>query len=141
VGMAQGLERMRDTRVGLLQLVYGALGDFATPPPELEDAIWVLREMPIPKKHGLAIDWRIHPSFCMSPFPSLPWKGDWMDPNSNRFQSLVSYPLFERPPDGFQWKSNPMAFVGGASTWEEPGADFLFAYWFGRWAGVIDLSM
>jgi hypothetical protein len=140
VGMAQGLDRMRDTRIGLLQLVYGALGTYPSPPPELEDAIWVLREMPVPKAHEIPIDWRVNPSFCMSPFPSLPWKMDWADPNSDRFQSLVSVPLFERPADGFEWKSNPKSFRGGQSPVQEPGADFLFAYWFGRWAGVIDAS-
>jgi hypothetical protein len=138
VGMAEGLARMRHTRVGLLQLVYGALGAFATPPPELEDALWVMREMPLPKIHDAAIDWRIHPSFCMSPFPNLPWKGDWADPGQDRSQSLTAYPLFERTTDAFLWKSMPGTYRGFASGVEEPGADYLFAYWFGRWANVID---
>jgi hypothetical protein len=141
LGMAQGLDRMRATRIGLLQLVYGALGTYPSAPPELEDAIWVLREMPISKAHEITIDGRVHPSFCMSPFPSLPWKMDWADPASDRMQSLVSVPLFERPADGFQWKSNPKPFRGAESPVLEPGADYLFAYWFGRWAGVIDASM
>jgi hypothetical protein len=141
VGMALGLDRMRDTRIGLYQLVLGALGTYPSPPPEVEDAIWVLREMPLPKAHLTTVDHRVNPHFCMSPFPSLPWKMDWTDPNSNRFQSLESLPLFEQSPDGFQWKSNPMGFRGGASPVLEPGADFLFAYWFGRWAGVLDANM
>ncbi len=133
--MTTGLERMRDTRIGLLQLIYGAVGDFATAPPEVEDALWVMREMPIPKESH-HVDWRINPRYCMSPFPSLPWKFDWMD--GGRFQSITSYPLFERGPDMYEWKSNPMSFEAGATTTQNPGVDFLLAYWFARRFGVID---
>ena len=45
-GMAAGLARMRDTRLGLLQLVYGTLGDFPSPPRELEDAMGAIDSNP-----------------------------------------------------------------------------------------------
>jgi hypothetical protein len=133
-GLAQALSNMRHTRVGLYQLVAATLGNFTTPPPELEEALWTLREFSAPKG-SWAMDWTINPSFCMSPFPNLPWKGDWT--TSDRYQSLTVYPLFERPPDNYRWKSSAGSFRGGASTWENPGVDYLFAYWFGRHYGVI----
>ncbi|MBI5536823.1 MAG: hypothetical protein HY898_29145 [Deltaproteobacteria bacterium] len=137
-GMRKSLERMRHTRLGLYQLIGATLGDFATPPPELEENLWVLREFPAPKVN-YDYDWRIHPDFCMSPFPNLPWKNDWTQ--GGRFASLVSYTLFERVPDAFAWKTSPFDFKGGAVPYEDPGTDFLFAYWFGRTFGVIDPQM
>lgn len=134
VGLRVALERMRHTRLGLFQLIGATLGDFPTPPPELGESLWVMREFPAPKvRHDF--DWRINPSFCMSPFPSLPWKGDWT--TSNRLDSLTGYPLFEKLPDIYAWKQGPFEFRGGTSTVENPGTDYLFAYWFGRLYGVI----
>jgi hypothetical protein len=80
-------------------------------------------------------DWRINPGFCMSPFPSLPWKNDWT--TSDRFDSLTGYTLYEKVPDVFAFKAGPFDFRGGASPVVDPGADYLFAYWFGRHFGVI----
>ncbi len=135
VGMRNGLQRLRHTRLGLYQLVTGALGDFATPPPELDDALWVLREFAAPKvRHE--IDHRLSDEFCMSPFPNLPWKMDWSE--HDRTKSLHSYPLFERNVDDVQWKSDPFEYKGGVSERLDAGTDFLFAYWFARRYGVID---
>jgi len=134
--MARALLRLRYTRIGLVQLVYAALGTAPSDvtPPEIEDALWVLREMPLPRERS-AIDHRIDPHFVMSPFPELPWKFDWVE--NDRFQALYAYPLFERGVSNYQWKEQPGSFEGSASGDQEPGVDYLFAYWFGRHFGVI----
>jgi len=132
--LAQCLKQMRYTRVGFLQLVTSTLGTFASPPPEFEDSLWVLREFPAPKLlHN--IDWSINPEFCISPFPELPWKYDWT--TSDRKQSLYGFPLFERNPDNIQWKGNPMVYRGGAGSVVGSGTEYLVAYWFGRYLGAI----
>lgn len=138
--MGRALIRLRYTRIGLVQLVYATLGNLPTPfeSPELEDALWVLREMPAPKER-YAIDHRIHPDFVLSPFPELPWKFDWTE--ADRFQSLTAYPLFEKGPSNYRWKVPPGSFEGSAAGDREPGVDYLFAYWFGRYFGVIDEDM
>jgi hypothetical protein len=133
--LTNALVNMRSTRVGFYQLAAATLGQFTTPPPELEDAVWTLRELPFPKVR-YSIDWRINPSFCMSPFPSLPWKLDW-DKGSDRTHSLTAYPVFERSPDIMEWKADPGGYEWGASVRSSPGVDLLLAYWFGRYHGVI----
>ena len=133
-GLRVALERMRHTRMGLFQMVGATLGDFPAPPPELEESLWVMREFPAPKVNH-AFDWRINPSFCMSPFPSLPWKHDWT--TNDRLDSLVAYPLFEKLPDVYAWKQGPFEFHDETSSVENSGVDYLFAYWFGRLHGVI----
>jgi hypothetical protein len=133
-GLAQALDNLRHTRVGLYQLAAAGLGSFSATPPELEEAIWTLREFPAPKE-SYAIDWRVNPSFCMSPFPNLPWKGDWTE--TDRFQSITVYPLFERPVDNYRWKSAAGAFKGGVEAYDDPGVDYLFAYWLARQHGLI----
>jgi hypothetical protein len=136
--MATALDRLRHTRIGLAQLVYGTLGSFSEPPPELEDALWVLREMPAPKER-YEIDYSINPAFCLSPFPEEPWKLDWLQ--TDRFQSLSVYPLFEKGPRNYRWKVPPGSFDGTATGDWEPGVDYLFAYWLGRYFGVIRPDM
>jgi hypothetical protein len=136
--MRHAAERMRRTRLGLYQQIAGTLGDFATPPPEIEESLWVLREFPAPKV-GHDIDWRINPSFCMSPFPNLPWKNDWT--TSDRLESLTAYTLLEKVPDIFAWKQGPFEFRRGESPIQSPGTDYLFAYWFGRLTNVITPQM
>ena len=133
-GFAQALTNLQHTRVGLYQLVSAGLGSFDTVPPELEEAIWTLREFPAPKE-SVVMDWRLNPSFCMSPFPNLPWKLDWTE--TNRLQSLTIYPLFEKPDDNYRWKSAAGAFERGAEVVENPGVDYLFAYWFARHYDII----
>lgn len=136
-GLRNGLEQLRHTRLGLYQLVAATLGDFPQPPPELAEAMWVMREVPAPKaSHN--IDWAINPRFSISPFPALPWKLDWGE--QGRLQSLRAYPLFERNVGGFVWKNNPFAFRSPASPLIEGGADYLFAYWFGRYFKVITVE-
>ncbi len=134
------LERMRNTRLGLYQLFSGTLGDFSSPPPEIEDAIWVLREFPAPKAFH-QIDWTLNPDFCLSPVPNLPWKFDWTEGGQwHRSFSLSTYSLIERIPSNIQWKQKPGEFTGGVTTMEYSGVDYLHAYWFGRYHGVISAT-
>ena len=98
-----------------------------------------MREFQVPKRN-LTYDHRLDPDFCLSPYPSLPWKGDWT--TNDRSEGLYSYPLFERNMDqSFQWKSGPMDYRGWASPVAGGYSDYLFAYWFARHFGVIDASM
>jgi len=136
--LTKGLERMRHTRLGFFQLASAALGDFREPPPELEDALWVMREFAAPKvTHDL--DWRINREFCLSPMPNLPWKMDWA--SQDRTLSLTCYPLFERNPSNVQWKEIPNVYRGWVGSVDLSGVDFLSAYWLGRYCGAIDGDM
>jgi hypothetical protein len=139
VAMRNGIEVMRGTRLGLYQLVGSTVGDFATPPPELEEALWTMREYPLVKQ-SFDLDHRISNTFSLSPWPALPWKNDWLE--DDRTRSLVTYPLFERNPDeDYQWKAAPNSYRGAPVQSQGANIDFLFAYWFGRHYGVITPSM
>lgn len=138
--LTNALQRMRSTRLGFYQLAAATLGDFPTPPPELQDALWVMRSFATPKvQHNF--DWRINPDFCISPVPNLPWKLDWAQPGSDRTHSLTIYPLFERNPSNIEWKEVPGSYFGSETTARRSGADYLLAYWFGRYFGSITPSM
>jgi hypothetical protein len=133
VGMARALGKFRNARLGLFQQVYSTIVDGRP----TEDSLWVLREFPAPKM-SYSYDWRINPSFVISPIPDVPWKFDWK--KEDREKTLTIYPLFEKNPDTYQWK-DPLAISGRASKEQEHGADFLFAYWFGRYYGGITEGM
>jgi len=138
--LTAALIRMRSTQLGFYQLAAATLGDFSSPPPELEQALWVMRAFPAPKvRHH--IDWRINPDFCVSPVPNLPWKLDWAAAGSDRTHSLVIYSLLEREPSNIEWKEVPGSYLGSESTVQSSGPEFLFAYWFGRHLGGITPSM
>ncbi len=109
-----------------------AYGSSKPAPAYLEDGKWRLREMPFPKG-AVAIDHRISPEFCMGPYPSLPWKNDWL--TEDQTQSLVSYPLFENRTDVMTWK-NGLEYAFD-TTQHYPGTDYLHLYWFGRRHGII----
>ncbi len=136
--LANALENMHGARMGFYKLAAASLGSFTAPPPQLEDSIWVLREFPAPKVlHHF--DWRIHPSFCMSPVPELPWKADWLE--GNRDHSLYGYPMFERNPANIEWKDKPNLHTSAHSSLIYPGSDYLLAYWLGRYYGTISPTM
>jgi hypothetical protein len=139
IAMRHALETMGATRLGLFQLVTGTLGDYATPPPERERGLWLLREYPIVKQ-DLDFDHRVSAEFCMAPWPALPWKNDWTV--EDRSRSLAMLPLFERNLDhDYQWKAGPNEYKSNASTVEGAYIDFLVAYWFARYYGVITPEM
>ncbi|MBI5367087.1 MAG: hypothetical protein HZA54_08620 [Planctomycetes bacterium] len=140
MGWRNGWLRLRRIRPALFSLAYAGLGGFtvkASDAPWFEDARWLLREMPAvraewPVNHSLRADW------CMSPYPSLPWKGDWMT-NEGRQQALYSYAHYMRPPSGYEWKDAPIRWRGGGAgdAVHNNGADYLHAYWLGRKLGTI----
>ncbi|MBU0608533.1 MAG: hypothetical protein KKI08_11650 [Armatimonadetes bacterium] len=138
--LTSALVRMRNTQLGFYQLTAATLGDFATPPPELDQALWVLRGFPAPKVHH-DIDWRLNPDFCISPVPNLPWKLDWAQPGEDRTHSLTIYPLLERQPSNIEWKELPGSYTGKESSVRSSGPEYLYAYWFGRYFGSITPAM
>ena len=114
-------------------LLEAAFGTNASPTsPIIADAVSRLEEAQAPKVE-LTIDRRLTPDFCMSPYPNLPWKGDWV--KGNWMQGLVSYPLFEMHPDVLYWKvaNDYLAYEG----YEAPGGDYLHLYWFARKHGLL----
>ncbi len=133
-GLREACERVRYVNQGLYQMVCGALGSFETPPPEIEASLWFMQQYTAPKA-SITVDRRIDPDFSLSPFPNLPWKNDWT--TTDRTQSLRAYPLFEMTMDSIMFKANPFTYRSFESGIRAGGIDYLFMYWFGRWAGVI----
>ena len=104
---------------------------------DTSDAVWGLREIPIPRSvlraaHGL------RPEFCLSPWPSLPWKFDWTT-NQGRTQGHEVPPRFEHSPDIYRWKQNPLVDQshGDGPAVRYASVDYLFAYWLARVEGVV----
>ncbi|MEZ0230119.1 MAG: hypothetical protein ACAI25_15965, partial [Planctomycetota bacterium] len=96
-----------------------------------------LAEVPFPKPTGDAQYERdVKDAFCLSPYPSLPWKNDWMT-NAGRVQAIVGAPLFYRGTDENYWARSPFWTGDGVGKAEPTSQDFLHAYWLGRAAGVI----
>lgn len=131
-------ENLAKQRLAVWHLIHAAYGSGAKSSPFVDDMRWRLREIPYPKT-SYPIDHRINPDFCMSPYPALPWKTDWMDyPNPDRTQSLVSYPIFEQETDVSYWKVG-LNYDGGG-PYESPGVDFLHAYWYARKFGILSAT-
>jgi len=123
--------------MGLWSVPFAKLG---TSPHD--DAAWIagwrLREIPAPQTQ-MDVDHRIRPDFVMSPFPISPWKGDWTQ--TDRTQSLRSYPLFESMTyTVYDWKEPPFMYKADSRGLTYPGADYLIAYWLGRYLGVFTES-
>jgi hypothetical protein len=112
-----------------------AMGTGAGPgSPFIKDGVSRLLETQYPKV-SYAIDWRISPDFCMDPYPTVPWKADWMDPQHDRTAGLDLYPLFETGPGINYWMTG--ADYRSGEGYEYPGNDFLHLYWFARSYGLI----
>ncbi len=101
-----------------------------------EEAIWGLRDFPLPK-HPYPVDHTIRNGFVLSPFPSLPWKLDWTT-NPGRQQALVGHGMVESVVDGYRWNGGPLDIAsGGNGDNLMPGVDYLFLYWIARDGGLI----
>jgi hypothetical protein len=120
-------------RLPLWNLLHAAFGTSGRDAASEDDALWRLRELPFPKA-TIKVDHRIRPSFCLSPYPSLPWKNDWT--TTDRSQALRSVPLFEEALDIYRFRLE-MKYVGDSSAARPPAPEYLIAYWFGRKVGVI----
>jgi hypothetical protein len=128
-GMEKLHKEFAPVRLGLLSVAFAKLAK--SPHPDAATAArWRLRELPAPKIQ-IDEDHRINPSYVMSPFPSAPWKKDWME--TDRTQSLRSYPLFEATAyTVYDWKQSPFEYRSDNRNLAYPGADYLLAYWLGR---------
>jgi hypothetical protein len=133
--MRNSLDLLQDINLGLFHLVYATSAGYAENHQSLQKSIWILESFPCPKTFNY-FDWRIHPKFCMSPFPELPWKFDWQKPDVDRTQSLIAYPLFEQNTSNYQWKTNPFVYKNTGYKLNN-AADFLIAYWYGRYHGIF----
>ena len=115
-----------------LALGSGALDDDISKRKEAIDEVkWGLRSFPFPK-HPFTVDHRIRDDFVLSPFPSLPWKLDWLT-DAGRQQSIRAYPVFEQQVAEYRW--NDVHFpIGAVGLGDQrvPGADYLFLYWLSR---------
>jgi hypothetical protein len=122
--------------MGLWSVPFAKLG---TAPHD--DAAWIagwrLREVPAPQTQ-MNVDHRLQSDFVMSPFPISPWKQDWAQPGTDRTQSLRAYPLFESMTyTVYDWKEPPFLYKVNSTGLSYPGADYLIAYWLGRYLGVF----
>ncbi len=112
---------------------------FSEPAPDtldaLDFAIWRLREIPFPKEE-FEIDQRLDPEWCASPLPELFWKLDYFQ--GGRHQGIFGAPLFEYGGSANYFKDGPFRVNEGYQPWfNGGGADFLQAYWLGRYYGII----
>lgn len=100
-----------------------------------ETVLWGLREFPYPKpRHEVNRD--LDPDWVASPYPSLPWKLDWMT-NAGRRQGLISYPTFMGRTSNYVWRSTPLDAGDAYSDVLHPAPDYLFVYWLARKHGLI----
>ncbi|NOU31378.1 MAG: hypothetical protein HOO96_26060 [Polyangiaceae bacterium] len=127
-------ENLKDQRLVVWTFLRERFGKTRPAAQWIEDGKWRLREMPFPKP-SIIIDHRVDPSFCMAPYPSLPWKNDWT--TSDRSQALVSYPLFEGETNDMVWKNGIMGYRFDSRGRRHPGTDYLHLYWFGRRHGIL----
>lgn len=106
----------------------------------LQMAVWGLKQTPYPRTaYDLSYDHSLSPSWCLSPIPDSFWEGQKKD--DNFYQGLYGYPAFEASgiDSDFMWKESTFKYKGSLSKNREfSGADYLYAYWLARYAGVID---
>ncbi len=128
----KNLEKQRFPTWHFIKAAYGT--GASTSSPFIKDGVARLLETQYPKV-GYESDRRLDAEFCMSPYPVVPWKGDWMKyPEEDRTQGLNSYPLFETGPSVNWWMTGNDYRSG---EWEGLGNDYLHLYWFARKHGLI----
>jgi hypothetical protein len=120
----------------LWNLLHAAYGTSGPDPKSAEEMLQRMREMPFPKAQ-IKVDHRIRPDFCLSPYPSLPWKNDWT--TTDRSQGLDSVPLFEEAIDIYRFRME-MKYMGDSTAARPPAPEYLIAYWFGRKYAAISAS-
>lgn len=136
----KGFDKMKSDfspfRMGLWSVVFAKLAS-TQDQVDIDNARWRMREIPSPRSM-LDVDHRVSASFVMAPYPSLPWKNDWT--TTDRTEGLFGYPLFETPLDVYAWRSGPFDYRENTSASEYPGADYLHAYWLGRYIGLFSAT-
>jgi hypothetical protein len=135
-----GIEKMRSDftafRMGLWSVLF-ATKVGAPAHADIDNARDRLREIPAPRMQ-LDVDHRVSADFVMCPFPSVPWKNDWT--KNDRTDSLYGYPLFSLPLDVYVWRSGPLDYAGNHEGVASPSADYLHAYWLGRYLGLFSAT-
>lgn len=125
------LQKLEHPLHAALALASGKLTDLNKRKEALEQIQWAQRSFPLPK-HNFNVDHRLRADFVMSPFPTIPWKLDWMT-NNDRQQSIRAYPLFEQVVDEYRWNDSHFMLQGyGLTDRRVPGTDYLFLYWLAR---------
>lgn len=126
----KNLEKQRFANWHILKAAFGTGAGPSS--PFIQDAKSRMNEARYPKT-SFNLDHRISSTFCMAPYPALPWKNDWT--TNDRSEGLDSHPLFEMHPDIMYWKTGQgyLGFEG----FEAPGGDFLHLYWFARKYGLF----
>jgi hypothetical protein len=115
---------------------------------EAENALWTLREVPIPRIIGSAsVDLRKHAHWSLSAWPHLPWKAlaglRKMKPDLdfNYFaMGSYGYPHFETGiwSTNYLWKDSPFRVGWSSDPRSLPfSSDFLMAYWAARASGLL----
>lgn len=109
----------------------------------LERARWGLRETPYPRPSlNVEIDRSLSPQWVVSPTP----KGFWRESKFYKtapeqlYQGLFSYPAFEQSAyvSHYAWNDSEFGYkVDHRKEFEESGADYLYAYWLGRYSTMI----
>lgn len=127
---------LRLQRLPLWNLLHAAYGTSGPDAAAADDTMWRLREHPFPKP-TIKVDHRIRPDYCMSPYPSLPWKNDWT--TTDRSQALDSVPLFEEALDIYRFRLE-MKYQGDSRAARPPAPEYLIAYWFARKHGLLAAS-
>jgi hypothetical protein len=126
---------LKDQRLAVWYLIQAAHGSGPKASPAVDDLRLRLAEIPHPKL-GFDVDHRLSESFCVSPYPNLPWKGDFLNlPTTDRSFSLVHFPTFEMQIDVNYFKQEPSYRSSGG--WESPGPEYLHAYWYARKHGLL----
>ena len=132
-GLKVGFNNMLGCREPLLAVV-AAAGSVSGASDQGKD---LLVELPCPKPSGdVEFDSRVSGDFCMSPYPNVPWKNDWMT-NPGRMQSIDGRPYFYQDAGDNFFNGNPFSFDGSLSDVRNPGQDFLHAYWLARLTGTL----
>jgi hypothetical protein len=109
----------------------------------LKYAQWGLKEIPFPRPVlDVSIDQSLNPEWSLSPIPRLFWKAvKKPEPPVNYFyQGLYSYPAYEVAvfDSGMLWAESAFAYkVQTEKGLENQGIDYLYAYWMGRYSGLI----
>jgi len=132
-------EHMLTHRLGFFKMVSGTMRHQPAHQYWMDQAIWMMREIPIPRNSSF-IDWSINPDYTPSPYPELLWKYKKAEA-SDRIQSLRVYPVFESTSSSYYWKDNPFKLHYAINWPNQTGIDFMIAYWFGRYHGVITPEM
>lgn len=114
-------------------MLHATYGTGSKSSPFVDDMRWRFREIPWPKLAYGEIDHTLETDFCLSPYPNLPWKGDWM--SDDRTNTLNQFPTFELPVDVNYFKQHPAYY--GPAGYETPGVEYVHAYWFARAHGLL----